>query len=67
MSGGRSSDRAGRGRGEALGVGGDVLNGVGCDLGRVEHDVAHERAVEKVSQAEVQVGFGPVMVAPRSW
>ena len=47
------------GRGEAGRVGGDVLNGVGRDLGRVDRDVADERAVEEVFEAEVLVGVRP--------
>jgi hypothetical protein len=43
--------------GEAGLVGGDVVNRVGCDLGRVDDDVAYECAVEIGLDAEVEVGL----------
>jgi hypothetical protein len=45
--------RAGVGRGVAPGVGGDVVDGVGCRLRCVDDDVAHEGAVQKCFVAEV--------------
>jgi hypothetical protein len=34
-----------------------MVDGVGRDLGCVDHDVVHKRAVEEVFEAEVEVGF----------
>jgi hypothetical protein len=48
-------DRAGACGGEAGLVGGDVLNGVGCCLGRVELDGVHRGAVDVGCDAEVEV------------
>jgi len=53
---GVDDDGAGGGCGEAGGVGRDVVDSVGGDLGRVDNDVARECAVEEVFQAEVEVG-----------
>ena len=50
-------DRNRGGRREAGLVGGNVVDGVGCGLGGVDHDVAHERSVEKRLDGEVEVGF----------
>ncbi|MGD0027271.1 MAG: hypothetical protein ABSC37_22060 [Xanthobacteraceae bacterium] len=36
-------------------IGGDVVDGVGCDLARVDDDVARESAVEIGLDAEVEV------------
>jgi hypothetical protein len=43
--------------GEAGLVGHDVVDGVGCRLGCVEDDVAHELAVEKCFDAEVEISL----------
>ena len=40
-----------------VGAGGDVVDRIGRDLGRVDDDVAHQRAVEEGFDAEVEVGF----------
>jgi hypothetical protein len=34
-----------------------MVDGVGRDLGCVDHDAVHKRAVEEVFEAEVEVGF----------
>jgi len=52
---GHDEDGSGAGRGEAVIVGGDVVDRIGCDLARVEDDVARERAVEECLVAEVRV------------
>ena len=44
---------AGAGRGVALSVGSNVVDGVGGDLRRVDEDVADERAIQKCFVAEV--------------
>lgn len=49
---------AGGGRGETGRVGHDIVDGVGRDLGRVEQNVAHERAIQESPDAEILVGLG---------
>jgi hypothetical protein len=38
-------------------ISGDVLNGVGCGLGGVEHDIADKGAVEEGCDAEIEVSL----------
>jgi hypothetical protein len=47
-------DGAGGGGREACAVGGDVVDGVGCDAARVDDDVGHELAVEEGFDVEVE-------------
>jgi hypothetical protein len=60
-AGGVDDHGSGAGGGEAGGVGRDVVDGVGGNLRGVDHDVAHQLAVEEVFQAEV-VGGGMRLV-----
>jgi hypothetical protein len=45
---------------EAVLIGGDVVDGVGCGLGRVDLDGVHGRAVDVGGDAEVEVGLRPL-------
>ena len=44
--------------GVAPGVGGNVIDRIGCGGGRVDDDVAHELSVEEVFQAEILIDVG---------
>jgi hypothetical protein len=53
---GSNDDGAGAGRGEAVLVGGDVVDGVGGYLGRAENNAADQRTIEERADGEVVTG-----------